>query len=71
MDITIGKETFKASMEENKTSHKFMSLFPTTLSMDEMNGNEKYCYLGTTVKKDSEKKKTADKLSLSTAWLCI
>ena len=46
-DITIivNGMSFHATLEDNDAAHTFASMLPLTLDMDEMNGNEKYCYL--------------------------
>ena len=47
--ITIGGKTFLADMENNKTARAFSRLLPATLRMEELNGNEKYCYIDQTL----------------------
>lgn len=42
MTITIGSKTFKATLENNPTVARLKALLPLTLSMTELNGNEKY-----------------------------
>lgn len=43
--IDIHGATFTAQLENNATARTFLNLLPTTLTMDELNGNEKYHYL--------------------------
>ncbi|OYU56496.1 MAG: hypothetical protein CFE25_04455 [Chitinophagaceae bacterium BSSC1] len=43
--LTIGANTFTASLANNKTVHAFKSKLPFELKMIELNGNEKYTEL--------------------------
>ena len=43
--ITVNGKTFTAELENSKTAIAFMKMLPMTLSMEELNGNEKYKYL--------------------------
>ena len=45
LKLTIGQTSFTATLEDNATVKELQSLLPMTLQMDELNGNEKYCYL--------------------------
>lgn len=47
--LTIGGTAFNAELANNATAQAFDALLPTTLSMTELNGNEKYKYLDTTL----------------------
>ena len=47
--LTIGGTVFNAELANNATAQAFDTLLPTTLSMTELNGNEKYKYLDTTL----------------------
>ena len=42
MRIKIGAKTFTANLYDNATAAAFKSLLPMTISMIELNGNEKY-----------------------------
>jgi hypothetical protein len=53
MKITIGSKTFKASLEDNPTVAKLKALLPLTLSMTELNGNEKYYPFSTRLPTDA------------------
>lgn len=45
MKIKIGNNTFTATLYDNATATAFKSLLPLTVSMIELNGNEKYVEL--------------------------
>lgn len=45
INIIINDEKFSATLVDNETSRKFISLFPLEITMNELNGNEKYNYL--------------------------
>lgn len=45
INITVGGKTFVAEIEDTETGRAFVSRLPMTLSMSELNGNEKYYYL--------------------------
>ena len=47
--LTIGGSVFNAELANNATAQAFDALLPTTLSMTELNGNEKYKYLDTSL----------------------
>ena len=53
--IVIGGKTFLADMENNRTARAFIRLLPATLRMEELNGNEKYCYIDQTLPTDAKK----------------
>ena len=42
---TVNGKTYTAELENNKTAKAFMKMLPMTLSMEELNGNEKFKYL--------------------------
>ena len=42
--VTVGKQVFKADIEDTETGKSFVAKLPLTLDMSELNGNEKYSY---------------------------
>lgn len=40
--IVVGNRTYFLQLEDNETARAFSALFPLTLEMTELNGNEKY-----------------------------
>ncbi len=53
MTLTINGTAFSATLEDNETSQALVAMLPMTLSMSELNRNEKYCYLDTTLPQDA------------------
>lgn len=45
MYLTIQKQEFLVHLEDNPTVDALLSFLPLTITMKELNGNEKYCYL--------------------------
>lgn len=45
LNIRIGNQTFTVTLADNETAKAFVALLPMTLTMNELNGNEKYYYL--------------------------
>lgn len=43
--ISVNGTPFTATLEDNEAGQAFADMLPLTLNMNEMNGNEKYCYL--------------------------
>lgn len=75
LKITINGQKFTAELYDNETAQKFMQLLPLSLTMKELNSNEKYCYLDTAL---PQMHKSREKLmpgilcfSAMTAWLCF
>jgi hypothetical protein len=54
--IIKGKE-YKIDLENNETANSFVGLLPQELNMKELNGNEKYIYLDTTLPTNSSNPK--------------
>ena len=42
--VSAGGKSFSAKVEDSETGRAFVAKLPLTLSMTELNGNEKYCY---------------------------
>ena len=42
--VSVGGKSFSAKVEDSETGRAFVAKLPLTLSMTELNGNEKYCY---------------------------
>ncbi len=51
----IDSKEYKIKLEDNKTAKEFVKLLPQEFKMTELNGNEKYIYLDTTLPTDSYK----------------
>lgn len=45
INVTVGSRTFAATLEDNAAAKGFAKLLPANWTMNELNGNEKYCYL--------------------------
>lgn len=43
--MSVGGHSFVITMEQNTTAEAFYTMLPMTLDMNELNGNEKYCYI--------------------------
>ncbi len=43
--LTVGGQTFSATLLDNETARQLAAQFPLTLNMSELNGNEKYFYM--------------------------
>lgn len=48
MKMTIGSQTFTATLFDNETATALKTMLPLTLTMNELNGNEKYYHFSTT-----------------------
>jgi hypothetical protein len=51
--IRVGNHSFYATLEDNATARAFAALLPMTVTMNEMNGNEKYYYLSENLPTDN------------------
>lgn len=54
MKITIGSNTFTATLLDNETVTAFKEMLPITLDMNELNGNEKYTRLSSKLPPNAE-----------------
>jgi len=53
----INEKEYTINLEDNETANSFVSLLPQELNMSELNGNEKYIYLDTTLPTNSSNPK--------------
>lgn len=49
INVTAGGKTFTATIDDTETGRAFFNMLPLTLNMNELNGNEKYYYLDTSL----------------------
>ncbi len=49
INIFIGSKTFTATFADSETGEAFAALLPLTVTMNELNGNEKYHYLNSSL----------------------
>lgn len=52
--ITVGGKTFTATLEDNPSARAFAESLPLEVTMNELNGNEKFVYLDRDLPSDSE-----------------
>ena len=45
MKMIVGEYTFDVEYAESSTAEAFKKILPVTLKMEDLNGNEKYCYI--------------------------
>lgn len=55
--ITAGNQKFSAVLYDNETARAFIKKLPMTITMNELNGNEKYYYFSESLPTDSQKPK--------------
>ena len=53
--VKIGDKEFSATLYDNQTATVFKDMLPLTLDMSELNGNEKYFYLSSSLPNNSER----------------
>ena len=53
INVIVGTKTFTATLADSETGRAFAQLLPLTLPMSELNGNEKYHYLDSSLPTDS------------------
>ena len=51
--VVINEKEYIVNLEDNETVKSFISLLPQTFNMNELNGNEKYIYLDSTLPTNS------------------
>lgn len=49
INIIVGSKTFSATLADSETGEAFAALLPLTVTMNELNGNEKYHYLSSSL----------------------
>ena len=49
INIIIGSKTFTATLADSETGEAFAALLPLSVTMNELNGNEKYHYLSSSL----------------------
>lgn len=57
MRITAGDQSFEAELYDNQAASELLSRLPMTITMDELNGNEKYYYMNKGLPKSSRQVK--------------
>ena len=55
--VTINDKQYTIHLEDNETAESFVNLLPQEFNMSELNGNEKYIYLDTTLPTNSSNPK--------------
>ena len=55
MPVTVGEKSFAATLADTEAAAAFAALLPMTVTMSELNGNEKYVYLDSSLPAKSER----------------
>lgn len=55
VSVVVNGEPFTATLEDTDAARALVELLPMELSMSELNGNEKYCYLDDNLPTASER----------------
>lgn len=55
INITINNKIFKATLEDNETARAFVKKLPLSITMQELNGNEKYYYFNSSLPKNDSR----------------
>lgn len=53
INLIVNNKTFTATLENNETTKELIEMFPMTLNMSDLNSNEKYNYLDTSLTTNS------------------
>ena len=53
--INIGGTTYTATLEDNETTRELVNKLPLEITMDELNGNEKYYYMTSSLPTNSKR----------------
>ena len=61
MFLVLQNESYEVTLEKNDTVSKLLTLLPLSIQMQELNGNEKYVYLDTTLPSNPEQVQTIQK----------
>ena len=61
INIIINNENFILNLEDNETTKEFIKLLPQEFNMKELNGNEKYVYLDSSLPTNSSNPKQIEK----------
>lgn len=61
ISMTIKGQHFSAKLYDNQTTQELMELFPITITMDDLNQNEKFYYLDQSLSVDSQRIKQIQK----------
>lgn len=61
INISINGQHFLAKLYDNQTTQELMELFPITITMDDLNQNEKFYYLDQSLSVDSQRIKQIQK----------
>ncbi|MBR3163286.1 MAG: hypothetical protein IKF17_04225 [Clostridia bacterium] len=51
--VNINNNIYMATLEQNETTKQFVNMLPQEFNMSELNGNEKYVYLDSTLPTNS------------------
>lgn len=61
ISIAVNDAVFSATLEDNPSAQAFAAMFPLTVRMNELNGNEKYHYLDSSLPTDASRVDTIRK----------
>gem|GEM_PF-6381579 len=61
INVIVGSQTFSAVLDDSETGKAFYDMLPLTLNMSELNNNEKYNYLSTSLPADAHCPGTIEK----------